>query len=148
MDGLLKTGSVRINKGLLTGSGTIADVYPILRPEVTLSPGNPFGTLTMVPRDSYGYLDCNRCSVDIELAGPSKNDRLLVQGDLLLSGAVVNVTLREGFIPKSGDSFEIISANNISGTPNIINLQKLPTLPAGLSWSADYTLTAVTLRVK
>lgn len=144
VDGILKTGWVEFKKGELTGNGTVADVHPWLAEGITLSPGNPLGTLTIVPVSGMDYADCNRCTLNVELGGAAGNDRLVLQGELLLTGSVINVSLRGGFMPKSGDSFEIVNANEIlAPAPDL----KLPTLNNGLTWTVDYTATAITLRV-
>ena len=58
--------------------------------------------------------------------------------------AVLNVEFTNGFTPASGDSFDLVTGNNLSG--NFASLV-LPTLPPDEGWTVDYAPTVARLRV-
>jgi len=153
VDGNFATHNTKINQGTITGSGSIVGLNYFIGDKVTLSPGSPIGTLSVaiaadsLPGFSNAPAVCFRCSIDIELAGASLNDRLQVTNNssLILYQWTLNVLLREGYVPHQGDSFDIIMANAISehSTPNY----NLPKLPSGLNWDVYNNGTKITLSV-
>jgi hypothetical protein len=61
---------------------------------------------------------------------------------MTLTGATLNVTLVNGYIPPTGTSFTIVDAGSLSGTFLTVNL---PTLPSSLSWVTNYDAAAGTV---
>jgi VCBS repeat-containing protein len=86
-------------------------------------------------------------ALEIELSGTgtpgTAYDRLTVSGAATLGGAL-NVSLVNGFVPASGDSFVVMSYASATGA---FTSQNLPPLGGGLSWNVAVGPTAVTLSV-
>ena len=59
-------------------------------------------------------------------------------------GSTLNVSLVNAFTPTLGDTFEIITANSITGT---FDTENLPALGGALTWGVQYNATDVTLEV-
>ena len=74
------------------------------------SPGNSPAVVSVEGNLAYG----NASMLTIELGGLMEGefDRLVVQGNVLLSG-LINVVLIDGFTPSVGDSFEIIDVGKM-----------------------------------
>lgn len=137
INGSIKTRSVNISGGKLTGSGTLeilTGTSPIFGANAVISPS---GTLTIKKTDLI-----LGGSLDAELSGAEDYDQLKVVGNLNLNNTRLNVLLRSNYIPEPGTPLTIVSANNIVGTFSTLNL---PELPAGSCWTIDYGNTAVTL---
>jgi autotransporter-associated beta strand protein/T5SS/PEP-CTERM-associated repeat protein len=135
------TGSVFVSSGAtLAGPGRIAG--PVQNSGSTAPAGivgSAIGTLTL----QSSYTQTAGGSLDIEIGGASVRDRLAVTGPATLAGTL-NVTLINGFVPASGDTFDILTASARSGTFGTVNV---PLLPAGRSWVIDHLPTGVRLRI-
>jgi T5SS/PEP-CTERM-associated repeat protein len=64
-------------------------------------------------------------------------------GQAALAGSL-SVALASGYAPQLGDTFQVVTASNVSGT---FSTASLPTLNAGLAWDLDYAPQSVTLTV-
>jgi T5SS/PEP-CTERM-associated repeat protein len=122
--------------GTFTGGGTTEF-------EGDLKPGNSPANVTfggdVVISPTAGTI--------IELAGTTKGaqyDSLTIAGNVSLGGAL-DVVLLNGFVPSSGQSFNILTAaGGIDGTFDTTNL---PALAGGLYFDLAYTHSAINLTV-
>ncbi len=140
-DGPLNPGdTLSLTSGAsLVGSGTLSSN---LVNGGTVSPGSSPGIITV----DGDYTQATGGILEMELAGTnpaSDFDQLLVSGDAILDGTL-NVTLIDGFTPNYGDTFELISANTLSGTFDPLSL---PDLPALLEWDVVFTANSITISV-
>lgn len=154
VDGVFGAHKITLQGGTLSGTGTILNMPSInSSARLNVSPGttgSPFGTLTLIPESHNGYVDFSRGTIMIELGGlyPA-HDQLHVEGECILGNVKINVSLRDGFVPKAGDSFTLLSANSVTdfGVP-IESRLDLPELPSGLSWQVINDGTTVKLNVQ
>lgn len=152
VNGTLSVHKMDLKKGILSGKGTIIETNPdlyasewMISNKVTLSPGSPFGTLTLSPSpdNSYQGVICTGCSMDIEIGSDSNYDTLHVNGSLYLGSLKLNVLLRDGYIPPVGKSFNIISAD----TTTLYGAQPiLSNLPNGRTWTVTNNGTTIVLK--
>jgi hypothetical protein len=133
-------GSVVVTAGTLGGGGTVGG--SLSNPTGTVAPGNSPGTLIIEGDFSQGVGG----TLEIELAGAAEGefDVLEIAGNASLAGTL-DVLLLGGFVPAAGQSFEIITANAITGQ---FDPENLPDLGTELSLVVDYGATAVTLLVQ
>ncbi|HKI36899.1 MAG TPA: autotransporter-associated beta strand repeat-containing protein [Gemmataceae bacterium] len=99
----------------LAGSGTIdANVtnYGLV------SPGGAGATGTLTINGNYTQMGSG--NLDIGLASTTAIDQLMISGLATLAGTL-NVSLLNGFVPKSGDSFEIMTYGSYSGKFGTVN---------------------------
>ena len=85
-------------------------------------------------------------TLTMELGGitpGSQYDRLSIAGNASLDGEL-DVTLISGFVPLSGQTFNILTAAGIAGT---FDTTTLPALAGGLFFNLAYSTNAVTLSV-
>jgi len=128
-----------IRGGTLTGAGK---VFASVRNAAVLAPGSSAGTLTI----NGGYSQNAEGTIEIEVGGPTAGvdyDQLRVTGYVSLDG-VLRVELVRGFMPKAGDTFEIITYRGHSGA---FAETYWPELAAGLEWSLAYGEKGVRLSV-
>jgi hypothetical protein len=122
--------------GTFTGGGTTEF-------EGDLKPGNSPANVTF----GGNVVISPTAGTFIELAGTTKGaqyDSLTVAGSVSLSGAL-DVALVNGFVPSSGQSFNILTAaGGIDGT---FDTTHLPALAGGLYFNLAYTPTAINLSV-
>jgi len=135
----LTASIIDIQQGLLTGEGTL--IGPVTVGSLSsVNPGNALGVLTV--DDDLGFSG----TLIIELGGvPStkKYDQLVVTGLINLGGTLNVVFVDSGsglFNAVPGNSFDILTAENITGEFNSITL---PTLDPGLIWNVDYIIDAI-----
>jgi hypothetical protein len=109
VNGTLAASDITLREGVLTGSGTLVGPVTLGRAwggaGAAVQPGNSPGTLTI-----DGDLTAYGSTFDIELAGPSLYDRLVVTGDARFTGGVVNFLLHSDglsydYRPAAGDAF-------------------------------------------
>ena len=98
----------------------------------TLAPGASPGT-TLVQGD-YTQGETGKLSIELGGTGAGLFDVLQVTGTATLAGEL-DVTFWNGFSAAAGDSFDIVSATNLSGGFNTLNLA---TLDTGLVWNVAY----------
>lgn len=98
--------------GTIPGSGNVSATFYLY--DTTITSGNPIGELTVQETPGYGVWSVGS-TLDIELAGAAGYDRLVItQEGIAFRDLTVNVTLRQGFVPQSGDSFTILNATYIT----------------------------------
>ena len=135
------TGSRTVFFGSVSGAGTFTG-GGVVELEGDLKPGNSPANITF-----GGNVEIAAAAgLEIELAGTTKGaqyDSLTIAGTASLSGTL-NASLLDGFIPSSGQVFEILTAGGINGTFDTTNL---PALAGGLFFDLDYTPHAIMLSV-
>lgn len=145
LDGVLAATNIFENKGVLSGTGSIAGELVVNNG--ILSPGSSAGEIEI-----DGDVEAGGDSVmQIEIGGPvpaMQHDKVTITKTMMLDGAL-EVTLIDGgmgaFEPIKGDRFEILSANGgIQGTFTDVSL---PPLPSALGWQLQYAPTVVSLEV-
>jgi len=132
------TTSVAVFLGALTGSGGATGGGDIFI-EGDLRPGNSPGAMTFENDLYFG----DYATLEFELGGLNGGtdyDQLLNTMDITLNGELV-VLLDAGFTPQLGDSFYLISANDITDA-GVSYL--LPTLGNGLSFQSSLMQTGGT----
>ncbi len=136
------TGSRSVFFGSVTGAGTFTGGGTV-ELEGDLKPGNSPANVTFGGNVEIGAT----AGLDIELAGTTKGaqyDSLTIAGTVSLGGTL-NASLIDGFIPSSGQAFEILTAaGGINGTFDTTNL---PALAGGLFFDLDYMPNAISLSV-
>jgi hypothetical protein len=128
-----------------TGGARTFNGEVIALEDLTLTPGF-FGKFTMTTT----ALTMNG-KFNVEIGGVVQDtdyDRLAVVGGgvVLGTGATLNVSLINGFVPKAGDTFTILTYQ--TGITGQFVPPTLPTLPVGLGWGqVQYTASGVILTV-
>jgi outer membrane autotransporter protein len=108
-----------VNGNILVEEGTLGGNFTVLGNLVnmaTLSPGNSPGTIIV----GGNFQQVKGGTLNIEVASPSAFDQLLVTGKAKLGGNL-DVSLLDGFTPKKGAKFTIISAGKVSGEFNSVD---------------------------
>jgi hypothetical protein len=128
------------------GSHLVADhganIGALLDMQGTFRPG---GIDAIGRIDLLDYQQENSGELFVELTGTALNafDRLVVSGDAVLDG-YLNIDIDAGFVPMLGQTFNIITANSISGAFDLVDMSGVP---PGLTFAVDYLLNAVQLKV-
>jgi autotransporter-associated beta strand protein len=105
-----------------------------------VKPGtNALGTLAV----SNGYTQAASGTLSLGIAGPTNFGVLDVAGAASLGGAL-EVSLANGFVPASTQSFRLVTAGSIAGS---FAMLRVPPLVEGLAWAVSYTNDAVTLSI-
>jgi hypothetical protein len=104
-------GHVSFQDGTLAGTGTTEPVsIGCTFCKGNIAPGNGLnqvGTLT-----TNGFVSLNAASsLSIDLRGPTQSDLYQVNGNVMLNGANLSLTL--GFVPTIGQQFTIVSQNGL-----------------------------------
>lgn len=110
--GVVQADQIRIGDGgLLNGNGTV--IGAVVNAGGIIAPGNSPGTLTI-----QGSLQSHGL-IEIQVAGlrPGQFDVLNVLGSAVLAGSKIEFIFENGFLPKTGDSFDFLS-----GTTNPVPL--------------------------
>ncbi len=144
------TGTFAVTAGELALTGSLAAGSNVtIQSAATLSgTGNVQGTVTQngflspgidgIAVIQVGALNQSAgATTRITLAGVnpgSGHDQVAVSGTANLAG-VLTVTLAPGFIPETGNTFDIITCASRSGTFGTINL---PSLPSDRAWATAY----------
>jgi hypothetical protein len=131
-------GSVAVAEGVVNGTGTV--IGQLTNAGGAVAPGLSPGKLSVVG----DYLQ-TAGSLQIEIDGTtaeSQHDVLDVTGDLTISGGAIDVAL--GYVPASGDSFDIL--NFASGDLSAATLN-LAALPVDLAWDRSQLEATGTLSV-
>jgi hypothetical protein len=134
--------------GTLRGDGGALENH-VLRSFGTVSPGVAPGTAGVIRVGAAlpaGYIQRETGVLDIEIGGVSpgtSHDQLRIENILspVSLAGTLNVTLIQGFVPSSGDRFDVLTAPSITGTFATVNL---PTL-GGFEFSLVYEPTKVTV---
>ncbi|WP_143890935.1 hypothetical protein [Desulfomicrobium baculatum] len=122
------------NYGLFQGAGEIN--VETFNNDGTLAPGNSPGTLSITGDFNQG----SEGILAIELGGtqPSLFDTLNIMGEANLAGTLL-IESWDNFMPKAGDSFTILTAQNLSG--QFLIDSKI----TGINWIASYRDNKVSL---
>lgn len=116
--------AVQLDGGLLTGSGLITSnqVAKVNNAAATVAPGLSIGTITIEGR----YNQYTDGTLEIEIAGtnPGEYDTLEMTANADLAGHLV-VTEINGFIGQPGDSFIILTAADVIGTFDTLDLPSM-----------------------
>ena len=119
--------------GVLAGNGTIDAIDEIIN-NGTISPGNSPGTLTLDTDLDLG----SSSSLEIELAGLSLFDELIVNGDVDLGGDL-DLFLLDGYRPEEFDVFDVVLADSFSGLfANVADGGRLATSDGFGSFQVNY----------
>jgi hypothetical protein len=108
-----------------------------------VAPGNSPGCVT----DQGNVVFEGGASLQIELGGTTPctgYDQYTVNLSLTLNSPTLIVTLYNGYVPKAGDSFDILNWGTLSGTFGTVTL---PTLAAPLVWDVSQLYTTGQLNV-
>ena len=125
--------------GTLTGNGSVEGVLTVSGG--TVNPGASAGTFTVTGDTTIATAG----TLAVELGGTNAGafDKLVTTGTLS-AGGTLDVSLINGFAPGTGDSFDILDFNAVTGAFDSI---LLPTLGGSLSWNTDDLLTTGVLSV-
>ena len=119
--------------GVLAGNGTIDAIDEIIN-NGTISLGNSPGTLTLDTDLDLG----SSSSLEIELAGLSLFDELIVNGDVDLGGDL-DLFLLDGYRPEEFDVFDVVLADSFSGLfANVADGGRLATSDGFGSFQVNY----------
>ncbi len=114
----------------IQGSGILAGDYTVVN-GAAVAPGNSPGLLTINGDMTFGSAGL----LSTQLAGLSRGsqyDALDVSGDVVISGAILDVSFLNGFTPTSNDAFIIMRAHHVTGrfanatNSILVNGQSLP----------------------
>ncbi len=133
--------SIMLESGTLEGNGTLVGTISNLG--ATLSPGASPGMLGVT--GTLVELPGSALTMEIGGTAAGQYDVIAVNGSAALGGTL-HVSLTDGFVPQTGDSFTLLTATTPL-TGDFASLD-LPDLSAsGLSWQVTTTGTAVVLEV-
>lgn len=125
------TTSTAVFLGSFTGSGGTTGGGDIFF-EGDLRPGNSPASVTFGNNVGFG----SGATLEIELGGTaagSQYDQVHVTGDLSLAGTLA-VSLINGFMPATGNTFDILNWGTLVGTFNAL---ELPTLAGTRQWNTS-----------
>jgi hypothetical protein len=132
VDGTLSASDITILNGTLSGSGTLVGPVALGNANglgAVVQPGNSPGTLTI-----DGNLTAYYTTFEIELAGLSSFDRLVVDGSASFFGSQVIFSLTEGgYVPSIGDSFTWLTASGGTSGLGTLAWSIYVTSPGGVS---------------
>ncbi len=128
VNGVLGTNTVTVSNNATLGGNGIINGATTVQDGGTLAPGNSIGTLTV--GNDLVFASGSRTVMEIYLS-PLTNDEVVVSRALALGGTLIvtNLSTQPLF---AGDSFQLFSASNITGSfANVV----LPPLNRGLAWT-------------
>jgi len=139
---LASASDIYFDGGQLTGNGTVSafstEGLMTVFNAATVSPGQSAGAINV----SAHFTQQAGGRLTAELGGVipvAQYDQLLVQGLASLAGTL-DVTLIDGFLPKAGDQFTLLSSGvGLVGQFDIVNL---PALPIDLQWNLQIEASA------
>jgi hypothetical protein len=133
---------LEISGGSLSGAGTLLNSI-VVGSGGSLSPGGSPGLLTV---DGDASIRPGG-SLAIELAGSERGtqyDALAVGDNVVLEGALLDVTLLGGFMPALDQRFDVLDFGSLNGVFSQLNL---PALASGLKWDASELYMNGTLKI-
>jgi hypothetical protein len=134
----LGAGDLKVRGGTLSGGGLL-DAN--LSNSGAVQPGASPGTMTIQPPDDYQQSSTGTLAIQIGGATlGTQYDELAVGGAAALDGTL-DVRLINGFVPKVGDTFQILTCASLTGAFSGLTGQS----PPGTVWVARYSGTNVTL---
>jgi hypothetical protein len=119
-----------------------ADIGVLLDMQGGFRPGNSEGIARV---DLFDFQLAGTSELFVELTGTSLNafDRLVASGDAIVDG-YLNVDIDGGFVPALGQTFNIITANSVTGEFDFADVSGMP---PGLAFHIEYLSNAVQLQV-
>lgn len=158
-NGIISQGSVQLDGGTLTGTGTLYGSTRIKNGAV-ISPGSTTALLNIVGDLFFSNYDDNHALIEIELGGRTRGDNydaLSVSGRLQFGPTEFDIRFRPyagkgildvawtgGFSASTGDSFDILDWGTLLGEFADI---RLPALQQGLTWDLSALYVDGTLAV-
>jgi fibronectin-binding autotransporter adhesin len=140
-------GALIIPDGSNVVADNLADIDVLLDMQGGFRPGNSEGIGRV---DLFDYQQGNTGELFVEIKGTALNafDRLVASGDVVLDG-YLNIDIDEispmvPFVPVLGQTFNIITANTVTGTFDYADVSGMP---AGLAFHIEYLVNAVQLQV-
>ncbi len=135
-------GALVVPDGSHLVADNLANVGVLVDMQGAFRPGNSEGIGRI---DLFDYQQADTSELFVEIAGTALNafDRLVLSGDAVLDG-YLNIDIDGGFIPALGNTFNIISANTVTGQFNNIDVSGMPD---GLTFHVNYLANAVQLQV-
>ena len=114
----LNGGNIKVPKGVHVKGGKLAGTG-IIEGDVlidggNLAPGHSPGSITI----NGNYTQTSNGTLNMEIAGTNAGtqyDQLIINGTANLAGTL-NLTLLNGFFPKSGDNFQLLTYYNVIGS--------------------------------
>jgi hypothetical protein len=125
-----------LGEGALEGDGTVQGTTNC---SGTIRPGSPVGTLTV----EGNLATTGELEIEIASADPGGFDAVAVTGNATLGGTLT-ATLLDGYVAQVGDTFEILTAQTVSGA---FGTTALPDLIPLLGWDVVGDADSVTLLV-
>ncbi|MHC4079924.1 MAG: sulfatase-like hydrolase/transferase, partial [Planctomycetota bacterium] len=125
-----------IAEGALEGGGTVQGTTDS---NGTIRPGSPVGTLTV----DGSLTTTGTLEIEVANADPGGFDAMVVTGNATIGGTLA-VTLLDGYVAQIGDTFEILTAQAVSGA---FSATALPDLSPLLGWDVVQDADSVTLLV-
>ncbi|GMU23122.1 MAG: hypothetical protein AMXMBFR13_32050 [Phycisphaerae bacterium] len=135
-------GALVVPEGSHLVADHLANIGVLLDMRGSFRPGN-FDGIGRVQLLDYQQADTGRLFVELTGTALNQFDRLVVNGTALLDG-LLNVDIDGGFVPALGNTFNIISAIDVSGTFDGVQTSGMP---AGLTIRVNYLPTSVQLQV-
>ena len=136
VNGSTATGAVSVLAGTSLGGTGVVGGQVIL--DGMIAPGESLGTLTVSNLVTDGVTAAYR----FELGGtnaPTDYDQLVV-GDMHTLQGTLEVVLTNGYVPASGDRFNILTNSALGGLLfGAFSAVNVPALTPGLGWEVQYT---------
>ncbi len=126
----------------LRGSGAVFTPVAFVG---TLSPGAPEFFVGQIQFGGSPVTVTSTGRATFDIISPSEYDRATGNSNWTLQGGTLTIRFPGGFVGALGQSYTLISANNVSGTFATLQLPAHPT--QGLKYGIDYRPNAVILRV-
>jgi fibronectin-binding autotransporter adhesin len=140
-------GALVIPDGSHVVGENLANIGVLLDMQGAFRPGNSEGIGRV---DLFDYQQANSGELFVEIKGTALNafDRLVASGDVVLDG-YLNIDIDEispmvPFVPVLGQTFNIITANSVTGAFDYADVSGMP---AGLAFHIEYLSNAVQLQV-
>ncbi len=135
-------GALRVPDGSHMVADNSADIDVLLDMQGTFRPGG-FDGIGRVEVQDFQLSPTSELFV--ELTGTSLNafDRVVASGDAIVDG-YLNIDIDGGFVPALGNTFNIITANTVTGEFDFFDVSGVP---AGLAFHIAYLPNAVQLQV-
>jgi hypothetical protein len=140
-------GAMVIPDGSHMVAENLADIGVLLDMQGAFRPGNSEGIGRV---NLFDYQQTSTSELFVEIKGTSLNafDRLVASGDVIIDGYlsidIDEVSPDVPFVPTLGQTFNIITANTVTGTFDFADVSGMP---AGLAFHIAYLSNAVQLQV-
>jgi hypothetical protein len=140
-------GALRVPNGSHFVADNLANINVLVTMEGAFRPGN-FEGIGRVQIFEYQSTDTSQVFAELRGTGLNQFDRLVITGDAIIDG-YLSIDIDEVspgvlFVPTLGQTFNIITANTITGT---FDYKDVSGMPAGLTFAVKYLGNAVQLQV-